>query len=272
MIRLFALDMDGTLLQPDHRTVAEEDRKAILDAVAAGAYFVPATGRMASFLPPPVQELDCWQYAITSNGAAVVERASKKVLHGAYLDAGMLSEILDGLSAYEPFFELYADGQSFIERKRLEDPERYHIPLHSVEFFRNKGTLIESAQDFLKEGHHLEKIYLPYLRPEIQAPLKVYLQSFPVLVTSSVGDNLEVNAKNATKGDALRFLQEYLGLQREELLAMGDQDNDLSMIRYAGVGVAMGNALELVRQEADYVTKTNAECGVCHALRRFVCR
>lgn len=269
-LKLFALDMDGTLLQPDHRTISSADQEAIRRAVAAGAQFVPATGRMARFIPEPVQALDCWEYAITSNGAAVFERKSGKILCGHYLDRELLAEILAGLEPFSPFFEIYADGQSFIERKRLEHPEAYHIPLHSVDFFRHKGNLIDSAQAFLQEEHHLEKIYLPYLRPEIQAPMRAFLESFPVLVTSSVGDNLEVNAPTATKGNALRFLQEYLGLSREELLAIGDQDNDLSMIRYAGVGVAMGNALPAVQQEADFVTKTNEENGVAFALSHFL--
>lgn len=269
-MKLFALDMDGTLLQPDHRTVSEQDRQAILAAAEAGAWFVPATGRMAHFLPLPVQELSCWRYAITSNGAAVYDRRDNTLIYSDSLDASLVREILATLEPFSQFFEIYADGESFIERKRLEHPIDYHIPPHSVEFFLHKGNLVDSIEQVLDGSHRVEKIYIPYLSEERREAMKRLLVQFPVLVTSSIGTNLEVNSQTATKGNALHFLRQHLGLRREELLAMGDQDNDLSMIRYAGIGVAMGNAADAVKAEADFVTKSNVENGVSHALHRFV--
>jgi len=269
-ILLFALDMDGTLLQPDHRTISEEDKAAISAAVQKGAKFIPATGRMANHIPEPVKALPCWEYAITSNGAAVFERETNRIIHGVYLDAVLLRRIVAKLQEFHLFFEIYADGQSFMEAEKLEHFESYQLPAHSIEFFRQKGHQIPSMEDFLAEDHHFEKIYIPYIPKEVYPKLKAMLKTFPVLVTSSVGDNLEVNATDANKGNALRFLQDFLGLKRENLLAVGDQDNDLPMIRYAGVGVAMGNAASFVKEEADFITKTNGENGVAHALNTFI--
>ena len=91
-----------------------------------------------------------------------------------------------------------------------------------------------------------------------------------IFVTSSLSNNLEVNAVGADKGGALLRLAELLGIRQEATMAFGDGENDISMLRMAGIGVAMENAEDHVKEAADYVTVTNNEAGVAAALRKFV--
>ena len=91
-----------------------------------------------------------------------------------------------------------------------------------------------------------------------------------ILVSSSLPNNLEINAAGADKGSALLRLAEHLGIRKEETMAFGDGENDISMIRLAGFGVAMENGEESVKAMADYVTVTNNEAGVAAAIRKFV--
>lgn len=269
-IRLFALDMDGTLLQPDHRTISAEDREAIRCAVKQGAVFVPATGRMRGFIPRPVAEMDCWRYAITSNGAAVYDRIEDKLIHTDYLSASLMLELTEVLERFHVFYEIYADGRSWILKERLAHAPDYHVPSDMVGFFRSKGTAIETVDELLLQNRGLEKIYIPYIDPAIHAELKAALQVYPVSITSSVDTNLEVNSSTADKGSALRVLCDYLGIPIEQAMAVGDNTNDLTMLRQAGLGVAMGNAEQEVLELADAVTGRNDENGVAQAIRTYV--
>ena len=90
-----------------------------------------------------------------------------------------------------------------------------------------------------------------------------------ILVSSSIGNNLEINAEGADKGSALMRLADALGIDRGETMAFGDGENDISMLRMAGLGVAMDNAQEPVKKAADYITGSNNDSGVASAIRRF---
>lgn len=269
-IQLFALDMDGTLLQPDHCTISAEDQEAIAKAAAKGVHFVPATGRMKQFIPKPVQEMDGWRYAITSNGAAVYDRKADKLIHTDYLTSAVLCQVVDVLLHYPVFFEIYANGASYILKERLVHATAYGVPEEDVAFFRGKGTPIVSVEEFLQQERGLEKLYIPYIDPSIHAALKAELCALDVSVTSSVDTNLEVNSRTANKGTALRVLCAHLGLPIADAMAVGDNTNDLEMLQEAGLGVAMGNADPTARQAADVVTGCNWEHGVAQAIQQYI--
>ena len=101
---------------------------------------------------------------------------------------------------------------------------------------------------------------------------KVLMKSDRITVTSSMRNNLEIGGENTSKADALLFLLDKLGLTRKNLLACGDSPNDLEMLQLAEIGVVMGNADEHMKNQGDYITLSNDESGVAHAVRRFVMR
>lgn len=117
----------------------------------------------------------------------------------------------------------------------------------------------------------MRKIKLVALDLDGREVLRKELMAIPELsISSSVYNNLEVNAKGADKGAALLWLADYLGIDREETMSFGDGENDIPMIKAAGIGVAMGNALDTVKAAADTVTLTNDEDGVAAAIRKFI--
>jgi len=89
-------------------------------------------------------------------------------------------------------------------------------------------------------------------------------------VSQSLKDNLEVMNKGINKGNAIRILAEIYGINREEIIAIGDNENDISMIEYAGLGIAMGNAVDTLKERADYITGNYDEDGVAQAIEKFV--
>jgi Cof subfamily protein (haloacid dehalogenase superfamily) len=101
--------------------------------------------------------------------------------------------------------------------------------------------------------------------------LRTLPQAFPdLVVTTSIVNNIEINSREATKGNALKKLAAYLGIPLNETMAFGDDRNDITMLQAAGVGVAMGNAGEEVKRAADYVTDDCNSSGVAHAMKHFL--
>ncbi len=268
--RLFALDMDGTVLQPDHQTILESDRTAIQEAIAAGYLFVPATGRMRAFIPQPILDMKGWRYAVTSNGAALYDRETDTVLHRDCLSTEIVRQIRVILDEFHVFFEMYVDGESFVEVDRLENATDYNIPEEDLWFFKHKSTAVPSLELLLAQGAELEKIYIPYIPATIHRSLSDRLATFDVMITSSIETNLEVNSKTATKGAALKILCDHLNIPMEAVIAMGDQNNDLQMLQAVGLGVAMGNGTPQVKAVADVVTAPHTEGGVGKALHTYL--
>ena len=117
----------------------------------------------------------------------------------------------------------------------------------------------------------MEKINIFFADIADRAPLRCRLeQESGIAITAAMVNNLELNDENATKGNGLMWLADYLGVDREATMAVGDGENDVSMIRMAGVGVAMDNALDLVKQYADEITLTNDEDGVAAVIERLI--
>ena len=131
---------------------------------------------------------------------------------------------------------------------------------------------VEDEIALVRDGQlSVEKINVFTADRKLRAMLWERLEGFEGLaVTSSLEYNLEINAAAATKGNGLLCLAEYLGLKPEQTMAFGDGSNDLSMIQAAGLGVAMENAMEILKQQADYITGSNQEDGVASAIEHFI--
>ena len=125
-------------------------------------------------------------------------------------------------------------------------------------FMRRQNRSVQKIQMFFKDMDERERAW------------RELIELFPGMsVTSSIVNNVEINEKSANKGEALRFLCEHLGVDVSESMAFGDGSNDRSMIEAAGIGVAMANADESLRDIADCITDTNDNDGVAKAIRRF---
>ena len=274
-IKLIATDLDGTLLRNDHMTLSPANREALTRAADAGIEIVVATGRSLAAIAPPVLELPFLQYFITCNGSMVTDR-SGHILRAAPLPLPTTLEILDYLgSKKELVVQLYADQKMYITRTDWERREVIHLPaFHLKALFSDDESVVESLAERARRPHsHVEKINLPYLLPEQKSEIKAWLaQRYGdrVRAVSTMPCNLELTDRDGTKGAALGALCDILHISTKQAMALGDADNDIGMLQTAGLGIAMSNADPAVQQAADYVTLTNEEDGVAHALHRFL--
>lgn len=275
MIRLLAFDLDGTALT-EHKYLSERNRAALCRAQEQGVLLVPATGRMLTFLPEVIISLPGVRYVISSNGAAVYDLHTGKPVHQCLIPNEKARQVQSLVGQYDIYVEYYREGRAVTLRG---NPERakshFHFPREKWHFVDGKQyDLVDSLSGLLEEtGLCPEKINLPYLEPEVHRELLEKLTELGGLkLTSSIPDNLEINDAGAHKGAALLALAEYLGLNRDELMAAGDNGNDVTMLKAAGCSVAMGDGSPEAIAAAAYCAAPHDRDGLAEAIEKYLFR
>lgn len=265
MYKLIALDMDGTLLRED-KTISKETYRAIQRAKNKGVKVVLATGRPIDGIKRYLQELDLLNdndYAIAYNGALVQNTKTKDIV------AQTLMNLKDVDYLYKLSQELKVNIHALTEHTCITpkwskysqvEADINDIPLEFVDFNNlNKDTTIVKIM-FIDEPNYLTEV-MSKLPKEVYEKYSV-LRSAPYF--------LEFLDKRVNKGYGVELLADKLGIKREEVICIGDAGNDLHMIKFAGLGVAMGNAFPEVKEAADYITLTNEDHGVAHVIDKFI--
>ena len=270
-VRMVALDLDGTALDPLGRITVREE-KALRRAMSMGVHIVVATGRAFHSLPDEVLDFDGIEYAVTSNGAQVTRLKDKKLIYENCIGAASACAIADILEKSDVRTEAFTDGRAYIDRREFEAIRDGIETTRDRRYVLSTRIPVDNIFDFIREHSvRIENISINYPSDEAKARFTEVLKRIPeVTLTSSFSLNSEIGGATASKADGLSHLMEKLGISREALMACGDSPNDGAMIRMAAIGVAMGNAVAEVKEMADYVTASNSEDGVAKAIERFV--
>lgn len=275
-IKLIALDLDGTLFNHDGiitpNTLAELNR-----ASSQGVHTVISTGRPFNGLPFEQIKDTQIEYALTTNGAAVYRIRDKQCLYENTMDIEMLRPILDWILAREIHIDLYIDGEGFTPIRCRENLDRLAVPESLKRYMIATRTPVEDLLDYVNDcGKKIQKINLNfYTQPDgtflyREETLKFLKSLSAIEVVCGGFNNFEISKAGVTKSTGLQALTSHLGVTLEETMAMGDSENDYSMINAAGIGVAMGNASDDIKAIADYITTSNEEDGVGKAIRNFI--
>ncbi|WP_069997347.1 sugar-phosphatase [Cellulosilyticum sp. I15G10I2] len=265
MYKLIAVDMDGTLLKED-KTISDTTKKAISNAQQKGVKVVLASGRPIEGLTKYLEELDLLSeedYVLSFNGSIVQNTKTKQVIR---------KHILKG----EDLFELYKIARQIGVNIHAFSNEGCITPKMS-KYSELEGTIngipvIEMDYKMVDQSEDIIKIMMvdePEVLEEAIKKLPEYLYQ-KYTVVRSAPYFLEFLNKRSSKGVGIKALSDHLGIKKEQIICIGDAGNDLDMIKFAGLGVAMGNAFEEVKAAADYITKNNQEDGVAHVIRKFV--
>jgi len=270
-IRIIALDLDGTLLNSDKQLTAG-NRAALERAARAGIEIVPTTGRFYGAMPQVIREFPFVRYAITINGAEVADLQTGQVIYKAELPWQQAVEIMSLLDTLPVLYDCYMDGGAFMTASfwdRIDEMASIH---HYRKMLRELRKPVPELKAFVSEQQRgIQKMQFFTNVPELR--LKI-LEELPRLfdglsVSSAVVDNVEINQAHANKGEALMALASHLGVPRDGVMSFGDGLNDLSMLRAAGVGVAMANACPEAMEAADHITLSCDEDGVAAAIETF---
>lgn len=266
MYKLVAIDMDGTLLNSDKK-VSERNRQAIKEATDKGAMVVISTGRGFAGIEKYLDDLGLnknGQYALTMNGGAAYDCFTKKNITRIGLEHS------DTLKVYNMNKKLGLKIQVYTLDKCLA--------LEENEFTRFERELIGTDIKILEEFNDIHKHndIMKVILLEEPSVLDEKMKNIPSEIkeqynfVKSLPMSLEVLNKNCNKGLGLKELIKTLGLKKEEVMAIGDEENDYEMIQFAGLGVAMGNANEKIKGIANYITDTNDNDGVAKVIEKFI--
>lgn len=243
--KLLALDMDGTLLN-DTSEISPENAEWIQKALDAGVTVSFSTGRGFRSALPYAEQLKLETPMITVNGGEIWHRPH--VLHKRSLLSPMYVKRLHELALEhgEPWFWAYSTEEIYNKEKWISPGDDYE------------------SHHWLKFGYYTED---DIAREKILAEV----QSWGALeITNSSLSNIELNPLGVSKASALQELCGLLHIEMSQVIAVGDSLNDIAAIREAGLGVAMGNAQDAVKEAADFITLTNNENGVAEVIRRYI--
>ncbi len=264
--RLAAVDIDGTLVT-DKKELLPQTKADIQAFVRNGGVFVLATGRPTPGIRRYAEELDLKNlggYVISYNGARTFDAKTNTLLFQKNIPVDCYSRIFDAadklrlsLTGYKNDVAVTqkANNRYFQMETTINRLEIRRVPDLRTEFtYETPKFLITGEADFLGDA---------------EGKLRAMLSDLPLSVFRSEPFFLEITAQGCDKGTAMLELAEALGIKREETMACGDGFNDVTMLRAAGLGVAMENAQIPAIEAAAYITDSNLENGVGKALRKF---
>ena len=269
MIKLIAIDIDGTLLN-EKKHIEKAQKKAIHEAIEAGIKIVLCTGRPLYGILPfykelGLHELDQEGYVILNNGCSVHKTKDWELIECSEITPDDMEHLYKFSEKYDINFTLVDEMQYFnIGRK----PTKELIIDAQFVFSDITDITLEQAKSgkykivkvmFLGDPEEMKKFQTEYEDTIKERYEGVLSQSYVY----------EVLPKGYNKGTGLKNLAEKLGIKQEEVMAIGDGNNDVEMLEYANYGVAMGNASELAKNAAKYTTDTNENDGVAKAIRKY---
>ena len=264
--KMIVLDLDGTLTN-DKKKITPRTKEALMQAQTAGVHIVLASGRPTYGIVPLAEELKLKEnggFILAFNGGKIIDCSNDKVLFEQKLDEQLVPllyqeamkaglEILtyqgEGIATTNKN-DKYVEHEAFINKMPIV---QYDDFLNQLVYPINKCLIVGDPTPLHKLELRLAK--------ELEGKMEVY---------RSADFFLECVPLGIDKARSLDRLISTLGIQQEEVIACGDGYNDLSMIRFAGLGVAMANAAKDIQSEADFVTLSNEEDGVAHVVERFI--
>ncbi len=264
MYRLIAIDLDGTLLTPaPHKGITPHTHDVLYKAVELGITIVIATGQTLQVLRQVCANLPLTTPQIIENGAVVANFADGRILYEQSFPQEYVLPVLDTLRSYGFYRVYHTHDGVYVDSETPRARNWYRPPIAPPTEVEDVASLyplpciklvgVGDAETLREKRLKLEEIFAG----------KLY-------VTQSSFDLIEFLHPDVSKGNALRVIAANLGIAPEEVVAIGDNHNDIGMLRFAGLGVAMGNAHDEVKAAADYVTLSNAEEGVAVAIETLV--
>jgi len=263
--KLICIDMDGTLLD-DKGKISEENMEAIKKAYDKGIMIAIATGRGVTSAEYHLGLIGVEGMIIALNGSYIKERGSNIFIFKCPLTMSEVKNIYEVVERHDIKAYFNTIDTSISNRKIVEEViNRYKGQGSKIQFCENIATLEKFNGEILKVSIINENNIELFNR--VKKELKD-MEMFEVVDSNT--DYVEIMKNGCSKGRAVKMLAEIIGITRDEVVCIGDNENDIAMIEYAGLGIAMGNGCELLKKQADYITDTNFNSGVAKAINKIL--
>ena len=270
-IKIVAIDLDGTLLTTNKR-ITPYNLALLNKMMLNGVILVIATGRPLVGIDIAIRSIPNIRYVLTANGARVVDLETGETIIEELLDYQKAIKVLELLDKYDCLKEIFYDGQGYISKEDMDKVHLYHKKQEICEYVRQSRMAVPDIMEVAKANSGgADKAHAIFADMSIRKKVLNELEIIGGLnLKDSLSYNIEINKLGVDKGSSLIRLGEILNISRQEIMAIGDGDNDIEMLEMAGLGVAMKNARDGVKRVADYVTLSNDEDGVAKAIEKFV--
>ncbi len=266
MIKILAVDMDGTCLDSKGQ-MAPETVSALKEASERGVLVVPTTGRCINCLPKALKNQDFYRYIVSSNGSLVVDMQDKRTVFEACIDSETAAQILEKTEGMLLFKAAHMERDFYTQGKILQFFVKKFFKDSSVNIF-----YVRKLKDYILDYDcQVEELQLFYKESEgYRKKIKKILTDYPEITVAHSKGYAEIYNKKGSKGTALLALGETLGITADEIACIGDEENDISMFDVAGLPMAMGNAIQAIKERAKVILPTNDEKGVVTAVYDYI--
>ncbi len=265
MFKLVAIDMDGTLLSSNHE-ISTRNKKAITMAMEKGVKVVLCSGRTINNLLEFTTELGIYgeeEYVVGHNGAAALRIVDKEYVYENSLtgkEAKEIAKVCDGVDAN---YTIYNFNEAMTPRDNSHG--RYEAGLNNMMLTICNPKDIHDDEKITKvlilDDEEVVDSYIGVIKKHFEERYNL-VRTIPVY--------LEIMRKEVNKFSGIMAVAKRHGIKENEIMTIGDAPNDIEMIRGAGMGIAMGNAQEVIKEASDFITKTNDEDGVAYALNKYL--
>lgn len=271
MYKMIAIDLDGTLLN-SNKEISCENRECIKLARKKGVKIIICSGRVYTGAKVFADQLSLEEPLITCNGAVIKDTKTEEILYSKLLSKEDCYKVIDILHSEDIYFHTYINDIMYAEKL---DYSALHYMLKSKDLgsdYRIDVKIVEQVHEVIARSDvNPSKIVVMSSDLEALWRARNAVENIKTIeVVKSNHDNFEVLNNGVSKGRALEIISQRLCIKREEIMAIGDNENDGSMLEYAGFSVAMGNAEESIKSICDFVTLSNDENGVAQVIKKFV--
>lgn len=270
--KIIAVDMDGTLLNDD-KHISDYNLEMISKAVNSGVKFVIASGRIPSGLKFYEATVSKNQPMICCNGAIILDE-NKRTIYSKHIEKNSALEVIDVLREQkDTYYHFYSEDIIHGEQFAGSIEKFYNFNRKADRNLRLEIRLIGDAKEHIKNtDKNISKIVVGDKDLKYLKELRERIDNIPgIETTKSDIDNIEICNEGSNKGNGLKFLANYYGISLEECIAIGNDENDISMIKCAGLGVAVKNARDYIKEYANYVTERDNNNGaIGEVIEKFI--
>ena len=272
-IKAVLIDFDGTCLQKDHIYLSLANMHAIRRALDAGIEVIPCSGRTVCIFPPQIEAEKRIRYWVSSSGGRIIDRKEKRVISKCTFTPEESVALIRTFEGQDLYAEIASEGKLYGEKSILDRIWDYPGVDHHV-WYMEKGRVHPlrcPSEHFGKKGIGIEKANIYNLNREQETCIRSAIEKLDCAwIPLSGPRSIQFFPRKLNKLEAVTHLLNELGINWEETMAIGDSDLDMSVVKAAGVGVAMGNAIPELKQAANYIAPPNEENGFAEAFGKFL--
>ena len=289
MYKMIAVDLDGTMLN-SYGEVTENTKRVIKQTIQKGTDVVIASGRSIDSIKSIAEEVGSSKYMIAGNGAVVYDIKSGKILYEKYIPKAKALNIIKICEQNSIYYNIYTNKSIIADSLRYNVLYYYKENLKKEDSKKTRITLVDNVQKYIEEMKD-EKIMKIFICDGTRSVFNSIIKKFSDMTELDFLDishmsrkiikhgtievpieyyYTEITMKDVDKWYAIEFLINKLGIQKEEVMTIGDNMNDKKMIEEAGLGVTMKGSTPAVKQVADFITEDNNNEGVAKAIEKFI--